>query len=169
VIGYDAVIVLKILQRFQQVGRGGDQSGVGFVRDPADLRVFIGRRVVRPSVAHIRDHARPALPTLPDIIAVGFPRPRRKKTANKLLLAILPKLLFVRSFRLRRNFIFFHSLDSMNLDGDFSPRLRSIFAHVSRCNVILRAILLRAFLMPGLRPDPMRLPPRCFVWFMISV
>jgi len=32
---------------------------------------------------------------------------------------------------------------------------------------MLRAILLRAFLMPGLRPDPMRLPPRCLVCFIV--
>ena len=55
----------------------------------------------------------------------------------------------------------------MYLDGVNPPRLVSILAQVSRWKVILRAILLRAFLMPGFRPDPMRLPPRCLVWFIV--
>jgi len=54
----------------------------------------------------------------------------------------------------------FHSFDSMYFDGDFSPRLLSIICQVSRCRVIDRAILFRAFLTPGFLPAPMRLPPR---------
>jgi hypothetical protein len=61
----------------------------------------------------------------------------------------------------------FHILDSMYLDGDFSPRFFSIICQVSRCNVIDRAILFRAFFTPGFLPAPMRLPPRCLVWFIV--
>jgi len=55
----------------------------------------------------------------------------------------------------------------MYLLGDFSPRFFSIICQVSRCNVIDRAILFRAFFTPGFLPAPMRLPPRCFVWFIL--
>ena len=56
---------------------------------------------------------------------------------------------------------------SINLEGESSLRLLSIICQVSRCRVIDLAILFRAFFTPGFLPAPMRLPPRCLVWFIV--
>lgn len=89
---YAAVIVLKILQRCQKVWSCGNQPSVRLVSDSAAFGIFVRRRMVRACVANIRDHSGSALPALPDIVAVSLPRPRRKRTVNKTLLAIASSL-----------------------------------------------------------------------------
>ena len=61
----------------------------------------------------------------------------------------------------------FHNFDSMNLLCERLPRFLSIFAHVSTCIVIDLWMRFRAFFTPGFLPAPMRLPPRCLVWFIL--
>lgn len=61
----------------------------------------------------------------------------------------------------------FHSLDSMYLLCERLPRFLSIFAQVSTCIVIDLWMRFRAFFTPGFLPAPMRLPPRCLVWFIV--